>query len=58
MNEIQWLKNTTYPKISFKPATIKMKMTHVDIFYFLLSVSFPMLVLRSIMSSALGTLEV
>ena len=34
MNEIQWLKNTTNPKISFKAAAIKIKMTHVDIFFF------------------------
>ena len=34
VNEIQWLKITTNPKISFKAATIKMKMTLVDIFFF------------------------
>ena len=34
MNEIQWLKNSTYPKIFFKAATVKMKMTQIDIVFF------------------------
>ena len=34
MNKIQWVRNTTYPKISFEAATIKIKLTHVDIFFF------------------------